>query len=106
MPERGGLRASVECVREFGGGERQRVERDAGLAQPHRGERRDRQPDAECEQILGALAQHLPCRSVDHDVAVGVEHDDPVDDVDRRVEVVLDEHDAWSRSLASSRSTA
>ncbi len=83
----------VERGRELGGGERQRVDRHARVAQPHRGEGRDRQPDAELEQLLGAFAQHLSRVSVDRDVAHGIEHDDPVDDVDGRVEVVLDEHD-------------
>ena len=39
------------------------------------------------------LASTCARRPVDHERGRGVEHDDPVDDVDRGVEVVLDEHD-------------
>ena len=102
-----GCGRALERGRELGRGERQRVERDARAARSRSAasvETGSQTPSA--SSSLGALAEHLPRRPVDHDVAVGVEHDDPVDDVDRRVEVVLDEHDgvvALAREFAQHR---
>ena len=53
----------------------------------------DRQPHAHGVQLVGAAAQHLVDGAVGGEAAVVVEHDDPVDEADGGVEVVLDEQD-------------
>ena len=56
-------------------------------------ERRDRQPDAHLEQFVEVTEQDVASRAVEGECPVAIEDDDPVDEVDGGVEVVLDEQD-------------
>ncbi len=93
LSDRFGRRRRLEGVVQFGGGQRQGIERESRGAQPQGGERRDRQPHAELVQLLGASAQHAVDRAVGEEASGVVEHDDTIDEPDGRVEVVLDEDD-------------
>src|SRR5690606_34376010 len=75
------------------GGERERGERRAGGGEAAGGQYRGGQPDAEFVELRGVLGEDGARRALQEEGAVGVEHRDPVDQVDGVVQVVLDQHD-------------
>ncbi|KJL43879.1 hypothetical protein RS82_01255 [Microbacterium trichothecenolyticum] len=87
------VEVGVERGPELVGGQGQRIQSEAGAAEPQGGDRRYGQPHAHRVEVLRTAAQHVIHRAVGRQEAVVVEHHDPVDEAYGGVEVVLDEED-------------